>query len=73
MTTQNNKGMGEIMYKPKIWSMLTTDPIKPVAINICMWHDGTLRPAKGHHGRCKWVYDGQVFTHNRATKEERAE
>lgn len=31
--------------------------------NIAIWHDGTFRPAKGHHGDCVWVYDGQVFYH----------
>ena len=31
--------------------------------NICVWFDGTLRPGRGHHGRCRWVYDGQVFSH----------
>lgn len=31
--------------------------------NIAIWFDGTLRPAKGHHGGCRWFYDGQVFYH----------
>lgn len=31
--------------------------------NIAVWFDGTLRPAKGHNGNCRWFYDGQVFYH----------
>lgn len=33
------------------------------AKNICLWHDGTLRPAKGHNAKCKWVFDGQIWRH----------
>jgi hypothetical protein len=31
--------------------------------NICVWFDGTIRPMLGHHGKCRWNYDGQVFYH----------
>ena len=31
--------------------------------NIAIWYDGTMRPARGHHGNCQWFYDGQVFYH----------
>ena len=31
--------------------------------NICTWYDGTLRPAKGHNGGCRWRFDGQVWFH----------
>lgn len=36
--------------------------------NICIWYDGTLRPAKGHHGDCRWKFDGQVWYHDGRTK-----
>ena len=31
--------------------------------NICTWYDGTMRPAKGHNGGCRWRFDGQVWFH----------
>lgn len=34
-----------------------------MAYNICMWYDGTMRPAKGHNGGCRWGFDGQVWFH----------
>ena len=36
--------------------------------NICMWYDGTMRPAKGHNGGCRWGFDGQVWFHLKETK-----
>jgi hypothetical protein len=36
-----------------------------VAHNICLWYDGTMRPARGHIGKCRWHFDGQVWWHGR--------
>lgn len=36
--------------------------------NICIWHDGTVRPLKGHNGNCKWTYDGQIFAQPKKAK-----
>lgn len=33
------------------------------AKNICLYIDGTLRPALGHNATCKWKFDGQVWYH----------
>lgn len=34
--------------------------------NVCLWYDGTIRPAKGHNLHCRWHFDGQVWWHERA-------
>lgn len=33
------------------------------ARNVCFWYDGTIRAMKGHHGNCRWHFDGQVWWH----------
>lgn len=54
----------KLEYKPsKLWTKY--DTLQQFAYNLCIWHDGTLHPAKGHKGTCKWNYDGQVFYHLR--------
>lgn len=42
-----------------------SEELQPFTFNICVGHNGLLRPAKGHMGKCKWIYDGQVFYHKR--------
>ena len=42
-------------------------------LNICIWHDGTVRPRKGCDGHCKWRYDGQVFIHTNRPAERDAQ
>lgn len=32
-------------------------------INICIWYDYTFVPKRGHHGDCKWKFDGQIWRH----------
>ena len=53
------QGFYTIGTRPNIMNILT-----PQVKNACMWHDGTLRPMKGHNGLCRWHYDGQVFVHD---------
>jgi len=74
-----------LYFKPgKIWSGIDpSDGIKTIGVhpqlmnilqttaeNVCRWHDGTLRPRKGHYGDCHWKFDGSIFWHDIVIRRE---